>query len=772
MFRARRCAPSWSVLLLLPLLALLPPRTCSAQATDSLARADSIGAKATPLVATRITSPIVVDGDLSDAGWQGVPAVTRWFETNVGDNVEPQVANLAYLAYDESHFYAGFRFEDPDPAGVRAPLGDRDQLSGATDYAGVIIDGNNDGKTAQMFLANARGLLYDALTSDASGEDNAPDYYWDAMGKRTATGWDLEIRVPFSTLRYKPAEIATWRILLYRNYPRDRRYQFFSARLPRDSNCFVCNSTPLTGLTNLPSGSHLVVAPFVTATRQSAPSAGLGSPLEAEDIDPDAGVDVKWNPGPSAAIDLTVNPDFSQVESDVAQIAANERFALFFPEKRPFFLEGVDLFSTPFAATYTRTITAPRAGARTTGRFGPTAYTALFTHDEGGGSVIIPGPDGSSFADQDFESDVAVLRLRRDLGTSFVSILGTTRELDGPGYNRVFGPDFQWRPKPTDAITGQFLYADTRTPERPDLATEWDGRQLSDRAFRVDWSHSTRHEDWYIASQDIGVDFRDDNGFIPQVGFQEAYLSAGYTFRPSKSFFNRIRLFTDDYIDAEHDGDVLARRVSVGSGMNGKLNSFARVEFNQDEFRVQDQLSGEYLLLSRFRPRLRIESSPTRLFNNFFLDIYAGDEIDFDNAQEGSGATISTGFSLRPNDHLELRTDLSRRWLDVPVAGAGDDRLFTAGVERLRATWQFDARSFLRLIGQYVHTERDPSLYEFGVPEESANLSFSGLFAYKLNWQTVFFLGYGDQRVHDPVSQDLEPASNSAFVKVSYAWQR
>jgi len=325
----------------------------------------------------------------------------------------------------------------------------------------------------------------------------------------------------------------------------------------------------------------------------------------------------------------------------------------------------------------------------------------------------------------------------------------------------VAGPDFQWRPRPTDAVTGQFLWSDTQTPERPDLAAEWDGRRLSDRAFRLDWSHSTRHEDWYILGQDIGPDFRADNGFMPQVGFREVYLSAGYTIRPTQSFLNRIRLFTDDFIDAEPDGDVLARRVSVGAGMNGRLNSFARVELNRDEFRVDDAL------LTRFRPRLRLETSPGRGVNFLFLDVYAGDEIDFANAREGSGATIGTGLSLRPNDHLELRTDLSRRWLDVPVAGGDAGRLFTAGVERLRATWQFDARSFLRLIGQYVHTD-----YGDPVSSESANLSFSGLFAYKLNWQTVFFLGYGDQRAQDPLSQDLEPASNSAFIKMSYAWQR
>src|SRR6185295_4237032 len=136
----------------------------------------------------------------------------------------------------------------------------------------------------------------------------------------------------------------------------------------------------------------------------------------------------------------------SQIESDVTQIATNERFALFYPEKRPFFLEGIELFNTPYRAVYTRTITSPRWGLRATGKLGNTAYTALVAKDRGGGSVIIPGPSSSDFADQEYTSIVGIARVRHDMGQSFVSALLTDREVSGGGYNRVFGPDFQWRP--------------------------------------------------------------------------------------------------------------------------------------------------------------------------------------------------------------------------------------------------------------------------------------------------------------------------------------
>ena len=721
-----------------------------------------------PLTIQRAAGEINIDGDVNDAGWQGIQPVTTWFETRVGDNVEPQVKNVGYLTYDDRFFYAAFVFDDPSPSSIRAPLGDHDQLSGSTDYAGIIVDTRNDGKTAQMFLANPRGLQYDALSSDVSGEDNSPDFFWDAAGRITATGWTLEIRVPFTSLRYTDTGQPTWGILLYRNYPRDRRYQFFSARLPRDVNCFICNSSKLAGLADLPRGSHMVVAPFATGSQTNqADVAGL--PLETGDFKGEAGADVKWSPFSAMTIDGTINPDFSQIESDVAQIAANERFALFYPEKRPFFLEGVDIFSTPFSAVYTRTVTSPRGGLRATGRAGTNSYTALYAMDRGGGQVIIPGPQGSYSVDQDFQSDVGIARVRHDMGQSFVSVVTTLRnnhESGGGGYNVVFGPDLQWRPKPSESITGQYLWSETKTPNRPDLTSDWDGRKLSDGAGLLYWSHGTTHVDWFVQGQQLGADFRADDGFIPQVGYREIYLDGGYTIRPKDHFFNRMRFFTTNWYDAGFDNDPLSRRVSVGMGADGKLNSFIRVELNNEGYLVGAEV------LERFRPRVIVQASPSRLFSDLSVDCSFGEDVDFANARTGHGVSVVAGGTVRPGNHLELRASLQGRTLNVNDPALGSGRLFTAQVERLRATWTFSSRAFMRLIGQYQQTRRDPSLYTFGVNAKSANASGSALLAYKLNWQTVFYLGYGDQHDYSSGSDNLEPMSQQFFAKASYAIQR
>ena len=751
--RLHALARTVSLLLLVALA--IPPRARSAAPRPG-----------PPLTIQRATGPIVLDGDLDDAGWREVAPVTQWFETNVGDNTEPQVKSMAWLAYDDHYLYAAFKFDDPDPRRIRAPLGDHDNLSGYTDYGGVIVDSRNDGHTAQLFLANARGLQYDALTSDVSGEDSSPDYFWDAVGKITPTGWNLEIRIPFSSLRYADPARPTFGVLLYRNYPRDRHYQFFTARMPRDVNCFVCNSSKLTGLEDLPRGSHLVLTPYATAQRTDKPSAGLGSPRSNGSSVDDAGLDLKWSPLANAAIDATFNPDFSQVEADAGQIVANERFALLYPEKRPFFLEGTDLLSTPFQAVYTRTVTSPSLGLRATGRSGTTAYTALVAHDRGGGLAILPGPEGSGYAAQDTASDVAVVRLRHEMGPSFVSLLATTREIRGGGYNRLGGPDFQWRPRPTEIVTGQALWSQSVTPNRPDLAPEWDGRTLADRALLLNYQHADARYDLFVQGQDLGREFRADDGFMPQVGYREGYVETGWTVHPKHGFFSRIRTSAIDSYDEEQDHRVLARRSALAAGMDGKLNSFLRLELNREDFRVGNEL------LSRFRPRVQAQASPGRLVNSVTLDTYFGDEIDFDNGREGKGLTLTGTVTLRPGPHTELAARTSGRWLNVDAGGGHEGRLFRAEVERLRATYMFNSRCFLRLIGQYVMTRRDVSLYTFSVPAQDQSFSSSALFAYKLDWQTVLFMGYGDDREFTYTTARLEPAQRQVFAKLSYAWQR
>ena len=206
--------------------------------------------------------------------------------------------------------------------------------------------------------------------------------------------------------------------------------------------------------------------------------------------------------------------------------------------------------------------------------------------------------------------------------------------------------------------------------------------------------------------------------------------------------------------------------MSVGLGADGKLNSFIRVELNDEGYLVGTEV------LERFRPRVILQSTPSRMFSDLSVDCSFGEDVDFANARTGHGISITGAGTVRTGNHLELRAYVQGRALNVkdPVLGSG--RLFTAQVERLRATWTFSSRAFTRLIGQYTQTTRDPGLYAFAVSSKGANASGSALLAYKLNWQTVFYLGYGDQHDYYSVSDNLQPMSQQFFAKASYAIQR
>lgn len=730
-----------------------------------------------PLHITRAAGPIVIDGDLSDPAWRTATRVDQWYETQPGDNVEPPVKNVGYLTYDDRFFYAAFELEDPDPSAIRAPFADRDNVgNGYNDYAGVLIDSRATGSTGVLFVVSPRNTQYDSIIDDASGEDSSPDFFWASAAKIGARGWTLEMRIPFSSIRYRRGDPQTWHILLYRNYPRAFRYQFFSARLPRNSNCFICRANVLTGLERLPGGGHLVAAPYVSANDLAESTGDAGTPLGAGRVHVHAGLDVKYLPNADNALDATIKPDFSQVESDTAQIATNQRFALFYPETRPFFLEGLDLFSTPIQAVYTRTITAPVAGLRATGKTLGLRYTMLVARDDGGGSAVVPGPTGSSLASVDFGSTVFVARAKRDIGLSFISVLAADRErLDGQGYNRVVGPDVQWRPNGSDSITAQWLYSATETPNLPDLAAEWDGRSLTGRAATAGWNHSTTHLDWSGSYRDVSPGFRADTGFVPQVGYRDAFASTGWTVRPTNVLSNvRTYINVDRQVDVS--GALLSREVRPGVSINSALNGYVEVSLADDRIRTP----GGAVIVRR-PVNYYVQFSPSQVLAQVSVSGSIGEDIDFDNSRPAHGPTINARATIRPTTHLEVALIANSQWLRVDVAERRDAKLFTARVSRVKGTYTFTSRLFARAIAQYVTTDRDPSLYAAVVTPRSASLSGSLLLAYKLNWQSVMYVGYGDDRavVESPVGTDtfvragrLAPLDRQVFVKLSYAFQR
>ena len=716
---------------------------------------------------TRSTVPVSIDGDLSDEAWRDATRVDKWYEINPGDNVEPPVKSTAYLTYDDRFFYVGLDFEDPDPSAIRSPLGDHDAINGnSMDFGGIFVDPMNTGRTAIEFFVTPRNVQYDAVTDDASGENASPDFFWDSAARITARGWTVEMRIPFSTLRYKRADPQTWGIFLFRNYPRAFRHQLLSSPIPRGSNCTVCREHQLTGLERLPAGGHFVAAPYVSGSQTAHPHDDVpGQSLVNGRVISHLGADVKFTPNADSALDLTIKPDFSQIESDTAKISANERFALSFPEKRPFFLEGVDLLGTPIQAVYTRTITAPTWGGRITGKAAGFRYTALAAEDAGGGSVVLPGPNGSDTAPQDSASTVLVGRVKREIGLSFVGALVTDREdRDGNAHNRVMGPDMQWRPSAADVVAAQWLLSETRTPNRPDLADQWTGNRLRGSAVQTTWNHNTRHLDSSAKFIDMSRGFRADTGFVPQVGFRDGGFEAGWAVHPT-GFVSMARTFVNGDYQTEPSGGVITRDTEVGVGLDTWWSGNVQLRYIDNRARAGNLVIGrkQFGYSARFSPSRRVTAAE--------VNGTLGQDIDFANARPARGPTINLNATLQPTDHLAIDIVENTRWLDVDIPSTAAMKLFTQRISRVKGTYSFTSRLFVRAIGQYVTTTRTPSLYASVVQGREGSFSGSALFAYKLNWQSVMFFGYGDDRELSDANR-LERLDRQVFAKLSYAFQR
>ena len=280
----------------------------------------------------------------------------------------------------------------------------------------------------------------------------------------TEEGYEVEMAIPFSSLRFTDgAGAKTWGIDALRVRPRDQRTRIGLNPLPRGRNCYLCHASKLRGFAGVSPGRNLEIAPTVTANDTAVRSGG--GERFVEDDEQEAGVTVRWGVTPGTTLSGTVNPDFSQVEADAAQLAVNTQFALFFPEKRPFFLEGGDLFDTRINAVYTRTIADPAWGLKLAGKQGKSGYGVIVAEDERT-NLVIPGSQGSSFASLEQDNLSSVVRYRRDLSGEGSALGGIVTSRSGDGYhNHLAGMDALFRWNGGDALRLELLGSDTTYPE-------------------------------------------------------------------------------------------------------------------------------------------------------------------------------------------------------------------------------------------------------------------------------------------------------------------
>ncbi|NIM58194.1 MAG: hypothetical protein GTO16_04530 [Candidatus Aminicenantes bacterium] len=714
-------------------------------------------------IVTPATSPIKVDGILDEQAWTEAVVIKLPYEWLPGDNIPSPVDTDCLVTFDKKYFYVAFRCYDPEAKKIRAHLMDRDSTDTfiQDDHVVIMVDTFNDERRAFQFRVNPLGVQADANFSESEGyEDFSWDAIWNSRGRISDWGYAVEIAIPFSQLRFtESSEGQTWGFGAERSYPRSVRHRMSSHMRRRDIGCILCQQNKITGLQGMTTGLNIEIDPTLTAIRTDIREDFPAGAVVAGDEELDPGVTFRWGITPNLILNATANPDFSQVEADVAQLDVNTRFALYYPEKRPFFLEGADFFLTPVQAVFTRTVADPDGGLKLTGKLGKSAIGFFAAYDRIN-NLIFPANQGSVSTSIDQDVTSGVLRYRRDVGrNSTVGLLYTGRTADDY-YNHVGGVDGFLRLSRTKELRFQYLHSETDYTD----ATSSDFGQPSGHfggdAFRASFNHFGRNWTYGLSYNDRNPTFRADYGFVPRVDIRSA--NAQITRRiwgKRGEWFTQITFSAGGNVTYDHEGNLTDSTVALETSYFGPLQTAIQVTY----FRERERFLQEIYDKDQLSFYTEIKPAGGIRFN---IMGWLGDVIDYSNARKASALNVipSAEIILGRNININFRHDFQRFTLR-------GDEIFEANLSQLKVVYNFNLRMFVRGIIQYLNLARTPALYVDPVPRKMQTVFTQILFSYKLNPQTVFFLGYSDNYFGE-TGIDIAQTDRTFFIKLGYAWTK
>jgi hypothetical protein len=701
----------------------------------------------------------VIDGEINPEEWEVASHVSLDNETFPSQNVPALVDTEVLMMEDGANFYLAFIASDSEPDKIRAFYRDRDSSWG-DDFVGIIIDTFNDERRSFEFFANALGVQSDAIYDDVvQNEDTSWNAIWDSAGKINDKGYVVEMKIPLSQLRF-PAGVdrQTWGIDILRFYPRDKRHRFSNNRKDYNLSCYLCQFKKAQGFTKLEQKLNLQVVPTITASYSRDRIIPGDSEWDSE-YDPEVGMDIRWGINQDFYLNATINPDFSQVEADVAQLNVNNTFLLFFPERREFFLDGADYFNTHENLVYTRNISSPEYGLKLTGKRDDHAY-GLFIADDESTNLIIPDSQGSVIASlENVKGMNTAYRYRLDINQNTnLGLIFTDRRADDYS-NTVTGIDGNIRLGNSDQIKMLFMKSFSEYPDQ--IQHDYNQKpKMDDYAYLFHYEHNDNDWHWESKYTEYGDDFRADMGFINRVDYKQLYIDGGHIwhFGPGNRF---SRIYFGGNLGKINDesGNDLEEERGISINADGPMQSFIMMEYLQKEHFYNGLCFDEYSInfYTQMRPMAGMESG---------LDFSYGDKIDYDNTRLGRVLSLGPRISMQIGKHFQAALRHNYQKMDID-----GKRLYTTNLSDLRFTYQFGIRSFLRAIIQYSNTRRDPYLYTFDIDIRSKNLTTQLLYSYKINPQTRFFIGYSDTGFQDDDMGSIKKTNFTVFTKLSYAWQ-
>lgn len=700
------------------------------------------------------------------------------------DGAEPTQDTDVYLAYDDRNLYAVFICWDKEPDKIRARMTRREDIF-SDDSAEIMIDTFDDARRGYAFAANPLGIQWDALwtegsigngqPSDYGGFDPSFDTVWNSEGRLTSQGYMLLMSIPFKSLRFPSVDKQQWKIILNRGIPRTNENLFWPRISNRIQGRFNQAATAI-GIENISPARNIQLIPYgLLRSFRDIDQRDTNNPFfNNGSMQPQAGLDAKFILHDSFVLDATINPDFSQIESDQPQITVNQRFAVFFPEKRPFFLENSNYFTSPIDLVFTRNIGHPEFGLRLTGKSGPWALGLLASDDRAPGEALPPSDTHAGD-----RATFTIARVSRDiLDQSTIGAIYTDREFAG-GYNRVGGIDGNFKLNSNWRLQGQAVMSGTVDPIG--------GLNQGGLGYKLDLERSGRQFNWQSQYFDYSPGFQTLTGFVNRVDLRQEQVKASYYFRPEGKFLISYGPTLQQFNIWDHSGTALDYFAYPGFRVDMTRGTYVNFHpFAYDDARVRPIDYSALTRVTSFAQKFWGIEGGTSWFKTFDLTAFfvAGGGVNFNpaNGQAPSfGHEDQGNFTLTFHAAGRLRIDNAYllehvRENNPPLTAV------TNHIIRSKWNYQFTRDLSARLILQYNAVLANPGISSLS-PTKNFNTDF--LITYLIHPGTAIYVGYNTDMGNlnrdlavDPVTGFIMTTRNGYindsrqfFVKASYLFR-
>jgi hypothetical protein len=794
-----------------------PPSSLASAKTAKANHSVALPAEKTlPARIARFATAPTIDGKLDDAIWRQATVLKDFYQIQPGDNIAASKPAEVLLGYDAKHFYIAFRAPD-EPGKVRSTVAKRDQIWD-DDNVGIFLDTFNDRRRAYALFFNPLGVQADGIFTEGNGEDYSIDIVMESKGVVTDDGYTVEIAIPFKSLRYEAGKDKLWGAHFFRRIKRFNNELDSWMPVSRDISGLLIQDGHLTGIEDISTERTLELIPSLTLseTGKSVPALPAGA-LAANPLlnDPgrivnqpvqfDLGLTLKYLLTPAITLDLAINPDFAQVEADQTVVTANQRFPIFFDEKRPFFFEGNDLFQTPIRAVHTRAIVDPDYAAKLTGRRGRNTFGLLLASDNAPGSYstderndpeTLPGIQ--KFLDKN--AYIGVLRIKRDIGKeSSIGLIATSYNFI-ERHNQLAGIDGRFKVDSKTVFSFQLLgTASRRLFNDPNLGEDF-YRTGNGLGYTWQWDYSGRHFGYFAGGEGYSTNYRADVGFTQRTNNNNNFFFYRYASEPNPKAkliswrFNQFSRIDYDWqgrsqnwITEPRINFQLRRQTFVGFGYTARYERIFEEEFGAKRTATRPgAFSGSDPERSTYRKEIFgfVETEPSKKFSAFGFGVYRWGEFDYDfgggrrfprvspaalldpdaplDPGAGRSLNLEANFTYKPVNAMRLSLSYNKSRLVRNDTGltAFDENIFS-----WRATYQFTRFVFVRARADYATL--------------SSQLRGQFLFGWTPNPGTTFYVGYNDDLTrngYSPFTDQLEPGfrrnGRTFFIKMSYLIRR